>query len=138
MPVHRNAEARSHGPRIGYATARITNAWTVGPRLGVAMDRHLLYVTGGYANGNIETRGVNRVTGAVFEPTSVSHNGWFAGVGLDWAVQKYTVIGVEYQHLAFSKAFHCATTPCIAPSTENHDISATADLVTARLSWLFP
>jgi opacity protein-like surface antigen len=119
------------------ATARIANAWTVGPRLGVALDRHLLYVTGGYARAQIETRGVVTATGVTFGPSSVSQGGWFAGAGVDWAVHKYTVIGLEYQHLAFNSAFHCFASPCVVPSSPNHDVSATADLVTARVSWLF-
>jgi outer membrane immunogenic protein len=122
----------------GQAQARIATAYTVGPRLGIAQANHLFYVTGGYATGHIETRDRAIATGAILLPTSVDHNGWFAGGGFDWAVSKYTIVGVEYQHLAFNSAFHCASTPCVAPNSNNHDISATADVVSFRLSWLIP
>jgi len=124
-----------YGISPGTAEARITDAWTVGPRLGFAQARHLWYVTGGYAHGHVETRDVTTL-GALTLPSSEDHNGWFAGVGVDWSVHGSTVIGLEYQHIALASAYHCVGL-CLLSSNNNHDVSATADVISARVSWLF-
>jgi hypothetical protein len=41
---------------------RINNIWQIGPRLGVAFDRFMLYGTGGYAQGSITSRIRNTAT----------------------------------------------------------------------------
>ena len=47
------------------AQARYGEIWTIGPRLGLAHDRWLFFVSGGYASTDIDTRSVIKATGAV-------------------------------------------------------------------------
>jgi len=109
---------------------RLSNWWTVGGRLGYASDRWMIYGTGGYASGSIRTHEVTNATGAVVFPTSGSHDGWFAGAGIEYAITNWIVLGVEYSHLDFDTKFHLSTT-----SSEDRNIGAQFDTVRARLTF---
>jgi outer membrane immunogenic protein len=131
------ARHAGYGVGASFADARLGNLLTVGPRFGWANNNWLLFVTGGYANGRIETRGDPfAAPGAFFNQTRYSHDGWFAGIGFDWAITANLILGVEYQHISLSTINHCVN-PCVAGNTNNHDMSADIDLVRARLTWLF-
>src|SRR5712691_8089004 len=59
---------------------KITNLFTVGPRLGFAWDRWMIYGTGGWATASIH--GQYRLAGLQFAPVFSGHtwnDGWFAG-----------------------------------------------------------
>ena len=42
---------------------KITNLFTVGPRLGYAWDRFMIFATGGYASADLKTAACSSVTG---------------------------------------------------------------------------
>lgn len=117
---------------------RLDNVWTVGPRLGWALNDWLIYGTGGYADGDIHTRSFTTATGAVFDDFGHRHGGWYAGGGVEYAIWKSPVfdgiIGVEYQHIDLG------TVQMLSPGDggvfgpDTRDIRTTADLVRARLS----
>ena len=119
--------------------ARVRNLWTVGPRVGwipMSMPNTLLYVTGGYARGHVDTVAITVATGAinpVFN-TSANQNGWFVGGGIEYMLMQNVILGIEYQHIDLGSTLHCLATTCGFASTNNHDVDAQVDKITARLS----
>jgi outer membrane immunogenic protein len=117
---------------------KITNLFTVGPRLGYAWDRWMIYGTGGYATATVKGQyllgGVQLAAANAFSGQSWN-DGWFAGGGFEYMVHKGAlvdvVLGVEYQHydLRSKSAFTSAVVPLL-----NFDQDAVGDLVRARLT----
>lgn len=67
---------------------------TVRARVGVAFDRFMPYVTGGWAYGNVKT------TIGGLGSTDKSHTGGYAlGAGLEYAVTNNIIAGVEYMYV---------------------------------------
>jgi outer membrane immunogenic protein len=121
---------------------KLTNLFTVGPRLGYAWDRWMLFATGGYASANLKGTYCSTVTGACDGPGSdfngaTRNSGWYAGGGIDYMVHKGplvdVILGVEYQHYDVgSKTAFCVTAAC--NNINDYDLSAKGDLVRARLT----
>lgn len=124
--------------------ARLNDLWTVGPRLGYAWDRVMVYGTGGYASGNVATQ-VGTVVGiGLTEFSSVRQDGWFGGVGVEYAAYVSPtadiIVGAEYTHIELNRSFHCVTGPgfgCTIPSVLNRDVDGHVDMIRARLSVKF-
>jgi outer membrane immunogenic protein len=122
----------------GYGTgafcqARIRSIFTVGPRLGYAVNQFMLYGTGGYARYRLHTRGVGFPTpGATFESVTDSHSGWFAGGGAEMFVTRNIALGVEYKHLEFGPANNQPTDIPI----DTQRVKTKVDAVFLRLNWL--
>jgi outer membrane immunogenic protein len=113
--------------------------WTVGPRLGYAVNNALFFVNGGYANGDTTVRFFN-AAGAIIQVNEASRQGgWYIGGGVDYVVAKNFVVGIEYQHVDLGTKFECTTAvvACVIPSTNNMRVSATADIVKASATWKF-
>jgi outer membrane immunogenic protein len=121
--------------------AGVSNVWTVGPRLGYAVNDWLLYGTGGYANGQISTRSFRTATGVVFDDFSNRQGGWFAGAGVEWAAWKSgstaLVLGAEYQHIDLGTARMVSPGDGGVCLVDCRDINTKIDLVRARLSVKF-
>jgi outer membrane immunogenic protein len=113
--------------------ARIDRIWTAGARLGLAWDRLMVYGTGGYASGRVQTHRAD-LTGLFLDTSSERHSGWFAGVGAEFFVTKFfwsdLILGVEYQHIDLDTERHLAAVPA---TIATRDISATIDTIRARL-----
>ena len=71
---------------------------TVRGRLGVAFDRTLIYMTGGYAYSEIDARvrvsqgGIPFVSGS----DQISLQGWAIGAGIEQAVTNHVIVRLEY------------------------------------------
>ena len=118
---------------------KLGTLWTVGPRLGWAWDRWLVFGTGGWARLEVNSRELT-VPPTVFDNTSVHQNGWYAGGGIEYAVTKNIIAGIEYQHVDVGTAFHASSADGLGPSppgVNGRNISATEDIVRARLSLKF-
>jgi outer membrane immunogenic protein len=112
--------------------ARLTNIWTVGPKLGYTGGPWMAYVTGGFARTHIDSQGLI-IAGAVpFSQSSNDHNGWFIGGGFDYMVMPNVIVGVDYKHYDFRSAPHTALI-----AGDSRVISASADSVTGRVSFKF-
>ena len=118
-------------PRAGVVTNpantffehKITNLFTVGPRLGYAWDRFMIFATGGYASADLKTAACSTVTG-LCDQTSLAistvqsrNSGWYAGGGFDYMVHKGPLVdvllGLEYQHFDVgSKNAFCFNPGC--------------------------
>src|SRR6185369_13276869 len=70
---------------------KITNLFTVGPRLGYAWDRFMIFATGGYASADLKTAACSSVTGLCDQTRfngASRNNGWYAGGGFDtWSTK---------------------------------------------------
>ena len=80
------------------SNARFDYIGTIGPRLGYAIDRALVYVEGGYAfaeYGFDLSDGLNRFD----DDTTIS--GYYLGVGMDYAFTDNIFAGVEYNFADF-------------------------------------
>jgi outer membrane immunogenic protein len=122
-------------PNVIYnCNASITRTWEVGPRAGFAWDNFLIYATGGYANGAVETATPLKATEVNFDTTKENHDGFYVGGGLDWGITRNIVLGVEYQHVDFQDVEHISST---GNPTQNRRISPDFDVVRARLTLKF-
>src|SRR5882757_3214670 len=90
---------------------KITDLFTVGPRLGYAWDRLMIFATGGWASANLKNAHCSSITGLCDGPGSTGNgasrnSGWYAGGGFDYMVHRGAlvdvVLGVEYQHFDVS------------------------------------
>src|ERR1700704_7058942 len=67
---------------------KITNLFTVGPRLGYAWDRLMIFATGGYASADLKTAACSSVTGLCNQANLSRFNGqsrnsgWGSGGGI--------------------------------------------------------
>ena len=128
-----------------YGEHKVTDLFTVGPRLGFAWDRWMIYGTGGYANATLKaaycvTGGVGlncSPTNGTVGPGQSRNDGWFAGGGFEYMVHKGALVdvtlGAEYQHwdVSSTRAF------CLAPACNSifdYDLGAKGDIVRARLT----
>jgi outer membrane immunogenic protein len=117
----------------GHIEGHIGEIWSVGPRLGYSTGKFMPYVTGGYANAEIENDLVSG--GNTLASASDRFNGWYAGGGVDMSITGNWKIGVEYRHYEFEDEN-------ITPTGDDgaalrSTFSPTADTVTARLSYVF-
>jgi len=121
---------------------KITNLFTVGPRLGYAWDRWMIFATGGYATGSIKGQYTFTSTGIQRFPTFHGqswHDGWFAGGGFEYMAHKGAlvdvILGVEYQHFDLrEKNTFCFNPGCGVANAEDYRSSAVGDIIRARLT----
>jgi outer membrane immunogenic protein len=143
----RSTSAVNTSPIFGptqFAEHKITNLFTVGPRLGYAWDRLMIFATGGWASANLKGSFCSNVTNICDGPGSGGNgasrnNGWYAGGGFDYMVHKGPLVdillGLEYQHFDVGgKNAFCANSGCLVQTAADYDLSAKGDIVRARLT----
>jgi outer membrane immunogenic protein len=124
---------------------KITNLFTLGPRIGYAWDRWMIFATGGWASANLKSSVCNALDGTCdgpgsnFNGASRNNNGWYVGGGFDYMVHKGSLVdvllGVEYQHYDVnSQNAFCFNPSCGAPTGWDYDLSSKGDIVRARLT----
>ena len=99
----------------------------------------MVYGQAGYAQARIDTQGLANATNTAFSLTSATHGGWYAGVGADYAVLDYLILGLDYKHYEFDSKQHSCTVGalnCGAPA-DNRNVSAKSDAVMGRVSFKF-
>lgn len=85
----------SSGSNLGLLNVKTDYFGTVRARVGVAFDRFMPYITGGWAYGNVKTS-----IPAIGFSSDRSHTGGFAvGGGLEYAVTNNIIAGVEYLYV---------------------------------------
>lgn len=140
------------GPGFGnFATfsTDVSTTWlaTVRPRIGYAVDRMMVYATGGVAFGNVSLfdtyvahspNGAGNDSGAT--AGSQTKTGWAAGAGFDFAVVPNVILSVEYLHvdLGTMNASGLVTTQ-FNPLTATFNFSANlhSDIVRAGAAYKF-
>jgi outer membrane immunogenic protein len=98
-------------------------------RAGVAFDRVLVYATGGLALTNYNGNTTVNATGATF-PGNSSRVGWIAGGGVEYAVTRNIILGVEYLHADYGSA-------TMVYDVSYGPVKVTDDVVRGRLSYKF-
>lgn len=113
---------------------RFDDVLSVGPRIGWANGKYMPYITGGYANAAFSHNSYDTATLAnpLFGRERV--NGWYLGVGLDWAIVQDWTVGLEYRHYDFDSASLQSYAPGGALS-DLRTIDPSLDTVTMRVSW---
>ena len=118
--------------------AGVTSVFTVGPRVGYAFRDFLFYGTGGWASGEINTRGFFPVAGGNFDGFSNRRDGWFAGAGVDYAVwkgrQTAVIIGLDYKHVDLGTATMISPADGGFCAINCRTIRTSMDVVQARFS----
>jgi len=127
--------------------ARIEGLFTATGRIGYAVDRWLPYIKGGYAGAQVKT--INREPPPInSRDISLDHSEWRSGfvigAGVEYAVDRNWILGVEYNYMDFGHgsawtqlnrtgagAVFNATLP------ESYRDDVTMQTVTARLSYKF-
>ena len=118
----------------GACQSRLNSLFTVGPRLGLAHDNLMFYVTGGYASAQIQTRYVNLQYDREYFAASARHDGWFIGGGAEWAIHDRWVLGLEYLHVNLDSEQHWSKDG--APEVGiTRSVDGDIDIVRARLSF---
>jgi outer membrane immunogenic protein len=85
----------SSGNNLGLIGVKTDYFGTVRARAGVAFDRFMPYITGGWAYGNVKTS-----IPALGFSSDRSHTGGYAvGAGLEYAVTNNIIAGVEYLYV---------------------------------------
>jgi outer membrane immunogenic protein len=110
------------------ASARLNYFGTIRARLGLAQDRWLVYVTGGYAYQNVKVD----VTSSVFGSGSASstRGGWTIGGGLEYAFAGPWTAGIEYLYLdSGNRDWNLGG--------QNVNLRATNNVVRAKLNYRF-
>lgn len=145
MPQHEQRPAGISGLRENiFGQHKIIDLLTAGARVGYAWDRLLVFANGGFASAHIENAHCSTITGICDAPGPgngvVSNNrGWYAGGGFDYMAYKGAlvdvILGVEYQHfdVGAARAF-CVNPGCVVPAVRDFDLSASGDIVRARLT----
>jgi outer membrane immunogenic protein len=128
---------------------KITNIFTIGPKIGYAFDRWMIYGTGGYAQADLKgsycaTAGVNlgRCGNSVFTfgEGASRNDGWFAGLGIDYMIHKGSlvdvILGAEYQHwdVDSKQAFCLSAAGCGTRTGADYNLAASGDIFRAKLT----
>lgn len=120
----------------GAAQAKLKDIWSIGGRLGWAIDRWMPYLTGGYANGRFQFNAQNAF-GGVTEQANSSNSGAYFGGGVDWAVWDNWILGVEYRHYWFDAHTVTSSWTFVGGGGESVRFAPSTDTVLARLSYKF-
>lgn len=98
--------------------------------MGWASDNWLLSVAGGWAHATLQEQTYRTSTGIVDGGAKADHDGWYVGAGVERVVAQNWIVGVDYTHIDLGEERHFDKF-----SSGYGDISMTADLVRARLTY---
>lgn len=118
-----------------FGTGGVKRDWqaSVRGRLGFAMDRFMIYATGGAAFTEFDQHFVNLGTG-LRETTQTSRSGWTVGGGVAYAVTDRLIAGVEYRYTDFGR-FNRFGRSAFLGFTTDHD--STQHALRTSLSYRF-
>ena len=85
----------SSGNNLGLINVKTDYFGTVRARVGVAFDRFMPYITGGWAYGNVKTS----IPGIGFSSDRSHTGGYAVGGGLEYAFTNNIIAGVEYLYV---------------------------------------
>jgi len=99
-----DSDGRRAGPGCGAGTCftEVSYFGTSRVRLGYAVDRMLVYATGGLAYAHV-------LAGNTTDQGSKTRYGWTLGGGIEWALAPKWSAKLEYQHLDFGEGHNYTT-----------------------------
>ncbi len=117
------------------ATSRLEYLWTIGPRVGWAMDAWMPYLTGGFADARFN----NQFVPAPFEVGNTWNDGGYVGAGVEWNFLQNWYAGIEYRHyfLSTQTSVPNATATGLPVPGDTFTVQPRIDTVSARLSYKF-
>ena len=86
----------------------IGNIITIGPRLGYVENDLLIYGEAGYASSDINTM-IAATAATTAQSFSSTADGFFFGVGFEYAINGNLFFGAEYNHIEYSSFEHGGT-----------------------------
>lgn len=115
--------------------ARVSRDWqgSLRGRIGFALDRFMIYATGGAAFTEVEASLLSSATGLA-ESTTQSKTGWTAGTGVNFAYTDNVILGAEYRYTDFGKITQSARGPLLG-LTVRHE--ATTHALRASAAYKF-
>ena len=126
-----------------YSTAseNVQNLGTLRLRAGVAVDRALIYATGGLAYGDVRYSSATQYNGPVAEyvgSASAWKVGWTLGGGVEYALTNNWTIKAEYLYYRLGDQSYAAQ-PVEAnpPNIVGHTFSTNGDIVRVGVNYKF-
>ena len=112
---------------------------TVVGRVGLAMDRAMVYGLGGVAWGKVETEAEGAILGLLNAEGSATHVGWVAGIGVEYAVTPNILARVEYNHidLGSERTNLDVSFGAVPLATLPSKVDLSADTIKVGVSWKF-
>ena len=128
-----NVEARAWCPgNVGVCENSVDGLLLVNGRLGYAVDRVLLYGTGGYARSKIEVQ-TDFFNPALNLSDDRRVSGWNVGGGAEYLVTPNVILGIEYLHVDLDdEAF--AMRNAAGTFAQAVNVDADLDIVRARFT----
>lgn len=116
-------------------TPTIDNIFTVGPRIGFAVDNIHFYGEAGFASGDIDVSAFGG--GNTLEADNKRANGYFVGAGIEYALDENWILGAEYNHIELKDVtLDVVQNPGNIPGqTGINDLSV--DTITAKIAFKF-
>ena len=121
--------------------AVINNYWTVGGRVGYAMEKTSFYGSVGLAGANVKSTAESFGFALGFVDISKEHHtGWTAGAGVEYMIKSGLTVGLDYKYLDFGSELHLSDivncVVCSGPG-DNRTVDVSAQVITARVSLRF-
>lgn len=88
-------ETINYGAGPNTFSTKIESLFLATGRVGYALDRKLFYVKAGYAGSRVGFTATG-IPGSDIASVSAWHSGWTAGTGIEYAVTRNWIAGVEY------------------------------------------
>lgn len=119
-----SGESKSQSvPGLYSSKSRLRNLATARARIGVAADRALIYATGGYAGGSVQTS-LQPAVGAGYKESKWL-NGYAVGAGVEYAATDNVTVKGEYLYTDLgSKTFGGAGAPQVKTGFKNNLLRA--------------
>jgi outer membrane immunogenic protein len=98
--------------------------------------RAIVYLKGGYATGNVQTRVIDTLGGATGTfATDETHGGWMAGAGYERLISSDVTVALEYNYIDLGNQDHRG--PGSTGGVAVNDADVTMHAVNVRLNWQF-
>jgi outer membrane immunogenic protein len=119
---------------------RLGTLATITPRLGVVIDRWLIFAKGGVAAGRVQSKlsnGSDAGPPLIFQEQSW-HIGWTAGAGVEFALSPHWSVGIEYDYFDLGSERYGNYARVTVPLTAvDYTVDLRFSAVMARLSYRF-
>lgn len=127
-------------PDSDILTGSLTHYVTAVGRIGVTVDRLMIYGKAGYAGGEMNFKARDNDSLVTYDETTW-HNGYAIGAGIEYAIADNVTLGLDYTHVDLGVAEHTGPNVfddgSLGKNPETYRTSVTADAITARLSFKF-
>jgi outer membrane immunogenic protein len=130
-----SSQASQFFPATDTFSTELNSLGTVEGRVGYSWDRVMIFGKGGWAGGGVKLT-MNRTAGLSASNKDTFVDGFVLGAGLDYAIWKSVLIGLEYDFVDLnlnSETLVCGA--CVVQPAVDNDIKISA--VMLRMSYLF-